>query len=62
VLWRGPVDGLVYEVRHRGRVEETVAVVRRRHPEATILNELPFVMALAIWRSIPPQGPSEGGR
>jgi hypothetical protein len=62
VLWRDPVDGLVYEVRHRGLVEETIASVRRRHPDATILNELPFVMALAIWRPIPPQAPSEDGR
>jgi hypothetical protein len=62
VLWRDPVDGLVYEARHRGLVEETIASVRRRHPDATILNELPFVMALAIWRSIPPQVPSEDGR
>jgi hypothetical protein len=62
VLWRDPVDGLIYEVRLRGRVEATIAFVRRRHPDATILNELPFVMALAVWRSIPPQGPSEDGR
>jgi hypothetical protein len=62
VLWRDPVDGLVSELRHRGRVEETIASVRRRHPDATILNELPFVMALAIWRAIPPQVPSEDGR
>ncbi|CTQ34830.1 hypothetical protein [Jannaschia rubra] len=62
VLWRDPVDGLVYEVRHRGKIEETVASVRRRHPGVTILNELPFAMALAIWRSIPPQGFPEEGR
>jgi hypothetical protein len=62
VLWRDPVDGLVYELRHRGQVEETVALVRHRHPEAAILNELPFVMALAIWRSIPPHGSSEDER
>jgi hypothetical protein len=62
VLWCDPVDGLIYEVRHRGLIEQTIASVRRRHPEATILNELPFVMALAIWRSIPPQVPSEDGR
>jgi hypothetical protein len=62
VLWRAPVDGLIHEVRHRGLIEEMIASVRRRHPDATILNELPFVMALAIWRSIPPQVPSEDGR
>jgi hypothetical protein len=62
VLWRDPVDGLISEVRHSGRVEETIASVRRRHPDAGILNELPFVMALAIWRSIPPHGSSEDGR
>ena len=62
VLWSDPVDGLVYELRHRGRVGETIASVRRRHLDVTILNELPFVMALAIWMSIPPHGSSEDGR
>ncbi|UWQ19798.1 hypothetical protein [Jannaschia sp. M317] len=59
VLWRDPVDRRVYGLRHHGRIEAAISSVRRRHPDVTILNELPFVMALAIWRSIPPQGPSE---
>jgi hypothetical protein len=62
VLWRDLVDGLIYEVCHRDGIEETIASVRRCHPDAVILNELLFVMALAIWRSIPPQGPSEDER
>jgi len=61
VLWRDPVDGLVYEVCHRGRVKETVASVRRPHPGVTILNELPLVMALVIWRQIPPNTGTEDG-
>ena len=48
-------------VRHRGQVEETIASVRCRHPNAAILNELPFVMALAIWRQVPAR-PRRGGQ
>ena len=54
ILWRDPVDGRVYEIRHRGAVEETIASVRQRYPDATILNELPFAIALAIYERVPP--------
>ena len=44
-------DGLIYQVRHRGRVSATVEAVKERHPDAAILNTLPFEEALTLYRS-----------
>ena len=51
VLLRKPEDGLIYEVKHRGQVEATMAALRKRHPGATILNALPFDEALTLYRA-----------
>ncbi|SFH27794.1 hypothetical protein SAMN04488020_10977 [Palleronia marisminoris] len=51
VLMRNPVDGLIYQVKHRGRVQATAKTIEERHPGATILNTLPFEEALTLYRA-----------
>ena len=49
VLMRDPVDGCLYAVKHRGRLDATIARIEKQHPGATILNRLPFEEALTLY-------------
>ena len=51
VVMRDPVDGNLYTVKHRKRVDETIAGVLKQHPGAVILNTLPFAEALTLYRA-----------
>ena len=51
VVLRDPADGCLYELKHRKRVEATIAGVLRQHPGAVILNTLPFAEALTLYRA-----------
>ena len=51
IVFLHPVDGLLYQVRHRGEIERTAAAVTREHPGANILNGQPFAAALALYRT-----------
>lgn len=51
VLFTDAGDGKLYQVRHRGEIERTLAAVATRHPGATILNGLPFAAALTLYRT-----------
>ena len=51
VLLRDPSDGNVYEVKHRGAPDATIAALAKRHPGAAFLNTLPFDEALALFRA-----------
>lgn len=53
VLMRDPADGNLYAVKHRGRIEVTIAGIGKRHPGAVILNALPFDEALTLYHSAP---------
>ena len=50
VLFTDAVDGKLYQVRHRGALDRTVAALASAHPGATILNGLPFAEALTLYR------------
>ena len=50
VLFIKPADGLLYQVRHRGQPDRTVAAIALRHPGADVLNGRPFEAALALYR------------
>ena len=51
VLMRDPANGHLYEVKHRGRIDDTIAGIGKRHPGAVILNTLPFAEALTLYRA-----------
>lgn len=50
VMFLHPVDGRLYQVRHKGEIARTTAAVTRQHPGATVLNSQPFEAALALYR------------
>lgn len=51
VLFTDARDGKLYQVRHRGAVDRTIAAVARAHPGAAILNGKPFEEALTLFRA-----------
>lgn len=51
VLFTKPSDGKLYEVRHRGQMEATIASIASAHPGAAILNGKPLDEALALYRA-----------
>ena len=54
IVMRDPADGHLYAVKHRGRIEATIAGIGKRHPGAVILNTLPFAEALTLYRAALP--------
>ena len=51
VMFVNPADGRLYQVRHRGAVDRTIAAIARQHPGADVLNAQPFETALARYRT-----------